>query len=248
MMISDRQEAPALLIFARYPREGMVKSRLAARLGEDWALRIYRAMLLDSIDRFGRLPAGPRRLLLSDCSPEEGHELLSQANCGPDFLLGIQRGPDLGTRLTNGLLECGRRPGGFLILGADSPTVPLSYLRRAARALSTVEVVIGPALDGGYYLLGMRPLRTDLFQGIDWGSNRVLEQTMARMQPDEYALLPRWSDVDTVHDLDRIRAEIAASAQWKESRLRAVLSALAETFGPTSPSNQEHTDSKGRAR
>ncbi len=246
MMISDPDEAPALLIFARFPREGRVKSRLAARLGKDWALRIYRAMLLDSIDRFGSLSTGQRRLFLSDCTPEEGHALISETSCGPGFVLGIQRGADLGARLTNGLLECGRRPGGFLILGADSPTVPLSYLRRAARKMSTVEVVIGPALDGGYYLLGMRRPRTDLFRGIDWGSNRVLEQTLARMQPDEYVLLPPWSDVDTIHDLDRIRAELAASPEWKESRLRAVLSALGETFAPSSSSDQKHTDSRGR--
>jgi rSAM/selenodomain-associated transferase 1 len=237
---------PTLLIFARYPRPGRVKSRLAARLGEDWAFRIYRAMLLDSADRFGSLPADQRRLFLSDCSEEEGRELISQTIPSQGFVLGIQRGADLGERLINGLHDCGHCAGGVLILGADSPTVPLSYLRDAAQEMETAPIVVGPALDGGYYLLGMKRVRTDLFEGIDWGSTRVLEQTLSRLRRDEYALLPRWSDVDTVHDLGRVRSEIADSPEWRESRLRAALSALDETSARIPTSNRQRPKSKGR--
>ncbi len=238
-MPSSPRSAPTLLVLARYPREGQVKTRLAATLGKDRALRIYRAMLLDSIDRFALIPAVRRWIFLSGCSEAEGHALAACAEQGRHFTVAMQEGADLGARLTNALQTCGDSAGGFLILGGDSPTVPLDYLRRAGELLSSVPVVVGPALDGGYYLLALREARTDLFDEIEWGSRRVLDQTLSRLPAPDYVLLPPWSDIDTAHDLARIRAQIRDSAQWRNSRLRAALVDPDETTDGMPASNRE---------
>ncbi|MFZ0426527.1 MAG: TIGR04282 family arsenosugar biosynthesis glycosyltransferase [Acidobacteriota bacterium] len=235
---------PTLLVFARFPRAGQVKTRLAAGIGTAAALRVYRAMLFDSLERFCSVPAAGRRLFLSGCSEQEGRELLARSTCTEGFSIALQKGQDLGARLSNALREVGPCAGGFLILGADSPTVPLSYLRRAVRALARVPVVLGPAVDGGYYLLAVRESRRELFEGIDWGSNKVLEQTLSHLGPGEYLLLPRWFDLDTADDLEKVRQEVSHRPSWKNSRLRKELGKLAETPAPSSASNKVPTDSE----
>ena len=237
-MLSSPQPAPSLIVFARYPRFGRVKTRLASSLGDAWTLHVYRAMLLDALDRFGRVPACRRRLFLSECSREEGEALAAESQSADGFEISLQIGPALGERLSNAVASCSRSPDGFVIVGVDSPTLPLDYLRSAGRLLKKTPVVIGPSVDGGYYLLGLREPRTDLFEGIDWGSNRVLDQTAARLRDADYALLPCWYDVDTASDLDRLRAEVIDSPEWRHSRLRAVLRRL----------DEERSDSASAAR
>jgi glycosyltransferase A (GT-A) superfamily protein (DUF2064 family) len=99
-----------------------------------------------------------------------------------------------------------RRP---VLIGTDSPTLPGHLLGMAHRALATHDAGIGPALDGGYYLIGLTGHQPALFEGIDWSTGRVLQQTLDRARAANLRVfcLPYWYDVDTAADLDRLRRD-----------------------------------------
>jgi glycosyltransferase A (GT-A) superfamily protein (DUF2064 family) len=98
-----------------------------------------------------------------------------------------------------------------VVVGSDSPGLPIEYVERAFTALDSHDVVIGPAMDGGYYLLGCRSKLPPVFDGIDWGSNRVLMQTVACLDAAwRLAVLPPWYDVDRPDDWAMLAGHIAA--------------------------------------
>jgi hypothetical protein len=99
-----------------------------------------------------------------------------------------------------------------VLIGSDSPDLPLPYLKRAFQRLKHRDVVIGPALDGGYYLIGLRAPTPALFEGIEWGSKRVLSQTTKIIAHEKLSvsLLPPWYDVDDAQSLELLRALCAA--------------------------------------
>ncbi len=111
-----------------------------------------------------------------------------------------------------------------VVIGSDSPTLPLEFVERAFDELESADCVIGPALDGGYYLLGLRRTVPELFEGIEWSSSRVLEQTLdaARKQNLRVVQLPPWNDVDEYADLmvlrDQLR-QLPHDAAWEPLRL-----------------------------
>jgi len=92
---------------------------------------------------------------------------------------------------------------GAILLGTDTPSLPLALLRRSVTLLRRAPVVLGPSLDGGYYLVGVRGRVPDIFRGVRWGDKRVLTETVARLDRREvpYALGPSWYDVDRWGDL-----------------------------------------------
>jgi glycosyltransferase A (GT-A) superfamily protein (DUF2064 family) len=98
-----------------------------------------------------------------------------------------------------------------VVIGTDSPTLPVEYIERAFADLDRADVVLGPAVDGGYYLVGCRRL-PPIFAGIDWSSNRVLAQTIDRLVTPSWslALLPPWYDVDTPKDWSMLRGHVKA--------------------------------------
>jgi glycosyltransferase A (GT-A) superfamily protein (DUF2064 family) len=116
-----------------------------------------------------------------------------------------------------------------LIVGCDSPTVPVAHIAEAAGALAAgaVDVAIGPAEDGGYYLIGLRRAQPALFADISWSTDRVMEQTMARAREIglRVHLLPRGLDIDTPPDLDRLLADARAVA-WVPRRTARCLQAI----------------------
>jgi rSAM/selenodomain-associated transferase 1 len=98
-----------------------------------------------------------------------------------------------------------------IALNADGPSLPAAYLRQAFAGLDSADVVLGPNDDGGYYLIGLARLYPELFQDIEWSTERVTAQTLARAEALglSVALLPPWYDVDTAADLDRLRTDLA---------------------------------------
>ncbi len=213
----------ALLVFVKDPVPGRVKTRLCPPLSPVQAALLYGAMMRDSVDRFSRIE-GVRVLLMAEpplgglaSSPPGGHPLLEQ------------RGEDLGGRLTDAF---GRAfASGFTAVaavGSDHPTLPLSHIQTAFRLLeSGSPCVLGPAEDGGYCLVGLsRPL-PEIFRGIDWSTARVLDQTEARLSGLglRAGRLDPWYDVDTVQDLRRLRADLAAPLEGL-SRTREALRSL----------------------
>lgn len=223
--ILDGREA--LAIFAKYPRAGCVKTRLIPHLGRANALNLHRAFLLDTLERTAGMPI-PRWLFLADCSQQEmqrfGDELPQKLK--RSLRIEAQHGRDLGERLHNA--DRSIRPSHPLVafIGADSPTLPLEILSRAFERLQRSSVVFSPAQDGGYCLLGLSRPRPSLFQGIDWGSDRVLRQSLAKVPPGEAELLPSWYDVDRPQDLARLQADLEESDEGEPGRTLALLRSL----------------------
>jgi len=190
---------------AKHPVPGRVKTRLAAALGADAACALYRAFVLDLAERLAALPYAVTWAYTPPDAPFA--ELLPGARCRP------QRGRDLGERLAAALAEeLAAGPGPVLAIGADAPHIPAAALAAGAAALTHgADVVLGPAADGGYYLIGLRGPAPGLFAGIAWGTAGVLEATLARAAAAGLAvhLLCPSFDVDQVADLSRLRALLA---------------------------------------
>jgi len=192
-----------LIIFAREPRPGTVKTRLARDLGSHRAATdLYAAMLTD--------------VLASAATLEDTRLLLFWALNGgaapafptpPRLELFEQQGHDLGERMAHAF-ESALASGceTCCIIGSDAPDLPPEYIRQAFCLLERdeAEAVFGPADDGGYYLLGLRRVPQRLFQEIAWSSAEVLQTSLerARLCGLRTALLPPWRDIDTRDDLE----------------------------------------------
>lgn len=191
------------MIFTRYPRLGTVKTRLEGELGDRGCLELHEAMLLDTVERVCRL-GEPVVLCYAGCSVEEAVAYSAQHFPALDVRPHLQEGTDLGERIGNACRDLTGQFDRFLILGTDSPTLPMETLHSALALLDEIPVVICPVEDGGYCLLGLQQLRRDLFDGIPWGTPGVFEATVAKVSATSLRVLPQWYDIDRIQDLDRI--------------------------------------------
>ena len=194
----------ALIIFAREPLPGRVKTRLARGVGSRAATDLYAAMLEDVLERAARLH--DTRVLVfwameNDPLPQRPAypRLEMRHQCSGD--LGVRMATALETAFADGIRAC-------CIIGSDSPDLPPEYISRAFQLLGEdqADVVFGPAEDGGYYLVGMKRLWQRIFEDLAWGENDVLEKSCQRARDLELrtALLPAWYDLDTLDDLRRL--------------------------------------------
>ncbi|HND87700.1 MAG TPA: TIGR04282 family arsenosugar biosynthesis glycosyltransferase [Saprospiraceae bacterium] len=191
-----------LLIFLRNPVLGQVKTRLARSLGDAEALRIYR-LLLDKT-RHAALDVAAHRWLCYTDFPDLADEWPNAF-----FEKKSQSPGDLGERMAAAFrqaFEAGARRA--VIIGSDCPQLDGPALQVAFEMLDTADIVLGPASDGGYYLLGMKHLAPALFQGIAWSTGSVLQQTLAasRAAGLSVTLLPMLRDVDTLEDWQAYQA------------------------------------------
>ncbi|MCC6754256.1 MAG: TIGR04282 family arsenosugar biosynthesis glycosyltransferase [Saprospiraceae bacterium] len=186
---------PALLVFVRNPVAGKVKTRIAAEVGNEKALAIYLELL--ALTRNLALDFQASRYLyyseaveLGDAWPEE------------PFCKRVQRGNTLGERMYHAFCEVLENHAAALLIGSDCPAIRPSDLYDACAALSDADLVLGPAADGGYYLIGMKTPHACAFEGIPWGSSRVLDQTLAALDKAglQWHLLRKLRDVDTFED------------------------------------------------
>ncbi len=213
---------PLVLVFCKYPCPGAVKTRLASGpegLGVPRATALYRAFVRDVLDAVHN--AGARALVCTAPGADAGRYA---AWLGLDSgALRSQSGADLGARMHNALAgafaEGAERA---LLIGTDLPHLPPEVLREAWRLLARKELVLGPALDGGYYLVGLRrdyPRAHRLFAGVPWSTGRVLAATLARSgRPEKTGLLPRLRDVDTPADLRAVLAATRGTALARATR------------------------------
>jgi rSAM/selenodomain-associated transferase 1 len=184
---------PAILVFARAPQPGRVKTRLAPLLGATGAARLH-ARLVERTLRTA-VAAGVGEVYLY-CSPGTGSRFFRALRERFGVRLRAQGGGNLGTRMHRAL----RRHPGAVLVGSDVPALRPADLRAAARALRQgADAVFSPAEDGGYALVGLRRSSPHLFDGVTWGSARVLAQTRARLR----RLGWRWKELRTVWDVDR---------------------------------------------
>jgi len=192
----EEKNRSRLIVFVKNPRKGEVKTRLAADVGEKKALTIYH-QLLDHT-RIAALSVDVNRQVWYADEIDTNDEWSND-----DFSHKVQWGDDLGERMHNAF-ESAFEEGcqKVVIIGSDCPELTPIVLEQAFRTLDNSEVVIGPARDGGYYLLGMKRLIPELFEGKRWSTSTVLEDTLLDLKQlgITWQRLPELTDIDTAED------------------------------------------------
>lgn len=199
-----------LAMFAKYWEPGRVKTRLAASIGAPAASRLYRRFVLTLVQRFADV--GQRRVL-AYTPAERRPEFETIAT--DRWRLAAQAGGDLGQRMQAYFADAFR--GGatrVVLIGSDSPNLPVAVVNEAFQRLAQVSVVLGPAEDGGYYLVGAVGCIPPIFAGIRWSSPQVWPQTVDRLRAAgcAYGVLPPWYDVDDLTSLRRMLRDLTRQA------------------------------------
>lgn len=218
-----------LAIFAKYWAPGAVKTRLVRAVGAEAAAEFHRVCVETLAMRLAGVEA--ERILVH--APDEQ---------GPAFAQFVTKGwrllpqgaGNLGTRLERFFnWAFGGGATRAAVVGADSPTLPIEYVRLAFERLGEFPVVLGPADDGGYYLVAARPPTPPIFDEIEWGSPQVWPQTMARLKAAQIpcGILPLWYDVDTPADLVRLAEELA---RFEPPHCRELAMLVTKLAGPLS--------------
>lgn len=207
-----RAQSCALVLMAKAPRVGSVKTRLTPALSAEQACALSRCFIQDMAQNIAGLSREPQLVGVVAFSPP-GKESAFDGLLPAGFLLLPQRGRDLGERLRNAaedLFAVGF--GAVCLINSDSPTLPQSLYVETAEALWSPgnKVVLGAASDGGYYLIGLKQLEPHLFSGIDWSTPRVFAQTMMRAAEAGLATvaLSEWYDVDDWESLKTLYREL----------------------------------------
>ena len=183
---------PEIAIFARWPEPGKAKTRLIPAVGAEGAAKVY-AKLLELTVREARESGLPFHLRVTGDDPQRFRDWL-----GDDLDVRDQGDGDLGEKLT-------RVPTPGIMIGSDCPGLTAALLREAASVLPNREAVIGPAEDGGYWLLGLAKPCPELFTDMAWSTREVYPETLRRMEALGIAphLLPELADIDTGEDLEK---------------------------------------------
>jgi rSAM/selenodomain-associated transferase 1 len=203
-------ELNELLVFAKAPRAGSVKTRLAETIGAEQACRAYRRLLSEVISR-----VTPIRNVTLCYSPADATDELRHF-VPAHWTFRAQQGRDLGERLQNALaLSFASGAKRVVVIGSDCPEICTGDIEKAWSELHVNDVVFGPATDGGYWLIGLNKVYPELFEDVAWGSASVLEQsvTRAKMLGLKIAMLRPLCDVDTEADWNAFLAR-------RESRLQ----------------------------
>ncbi|MDY6971197.1 MAG: TIGR04282 family arsenosugar biosynthesis glycosyltransferase [Thermodesulfobacteriota bacterium] len=192
----------AVILFLKDPERGAVKTRLANRLGDGFTFELYKRFIADMLeicemtneDIFIACFYGSHKE--GDFLREKGYPILPQ------------RGPDIGIRMCNAFRDVGSHGYRRLaLIGSDMPDLPHTYLERGFQKLEERDIVFGPSLDGGYYMiaLGSDNIDCSIFDDVPWSTSRALECTIdnAKRKGMNCHLLPLWSDIDEIDDLRR---------------------------------------------
>ncbi|MCY4349317.1 MAG: TIGR04282 family arsenosugar biosynthesis glycosyltransferase [Thiotrichales bacterium] len=195
-------DACRVVVMARAPVPGETKRRLIPAIGGERAAALHRAMIRCAVETALAAGTGPVELW---CTPDTGHAYFRGLRDRTGVALHAQVGADLGQRMHDAIAA---RPGATLVIGTDCPFLQPDDLVRAASALRSAiaDVVIVPALDGGYVLVAVGRPRPELFTRVDWGTERVLAQTRecARTARLRVLELEARRDIDRPEDLDAL--------------------------------------------
>lgn len=204
-----KSQSAALAIFAKSPVPGQVKTRLSPPLTPDEAATLHGSFVLDTLERT-KLAASKLKLPIDRylaCAPSSTLVFFKIMEERQSVKLIDQVGDDLGTRMRqafDSLFVKGYQR--VLIVGTDVPSLPLEHYQQALALLETNDLVLGPALDGGYYLIGLKRPVPELFADIPWSTDRVLALTLEKATALglKTACLPEWRDADTIDDLQAL--------------------------------------------
>lgn len=192
----------ALMIFVKYPEPGKVKTRLAKTLGAKEAARLYRVMAEDVIRRLGTNVHGKYDTIIFFDPPDRASDIKDWLGSGRSYT--PQSGRDLGEKLANAfrtVFDLGARRA--VVIGTDCLSITGEIITGALQHLEKKDVVIGPAEDGGYYLLGLSRNIPELFGSVDWSTDKVFRQTVekAKRLGLSYTTLERLKDLDEYSDI-----------------------------------------------
>lgn len=205
----------ALIIFQKNSILGKVKTRLAASIGDERALEIYN-WLTRYTHQISREIQVDKFIFYSDFIPEDMEKLPK------GFKLEVQTGADLGERMKNAFNHLfSKGYSNVVIIGTDCPDLKSSDLNTAFLTLSQADLVLGPAKDGGYYLLGMSRFYPELFDEMPWSTQKVLELTLNKADSLslDYEFLNILSDIDNINDWEafNLRSKLVLDLDSKES-------------------------------
>lgn len=209
----------AILVFVRAPQPGRVKTRLATAVGDGAALRIYTRLAEHTLAEVRALAAEDVAIRVHYAPSDTGDDVRAWLGAGPLYL--PQADGDLGVRMKDAFARAfADGAERVVIVGSDLPEVSASLLRRAFELLDAHPAVIGPARDGGYYLLGLRGMIEGIFDGMGWSTPQVLRATLERFSAAgvEPVALEEMEDVDTVDDLPPGWLDHAAMATVDHTR------------------------------
>ena len=239
--------ASAVLVFAKLPEPGRVKTRLLGALSPEQAAAVHRACLEDTVAQVSRIP-GCQKCLSVAARLDQGRELArAQAlaaalGLGREWRVDVQRGRELGERLHRAFASCfqsGCRK--VVAVGTDAPWMGRERILRALAWLDAADVVLGPTADGGYYLIGARRLLPQMFRQIPWSTSQVFEATLRALAKARasHRLLPRDFDLDRPEDLERAAQLLCrnagrapALARWMEQLRAKIVSRSSRRRGP----------------
>jgi len=218
-----------VLFFVKYPEKGEVKTRLSAYLDETVTVELYRNFVLDLLSKLQKLG-----IQFWICFYPQNRQEKFIKWLGTRYFFIPQEGEDLGQRMKNSFLQA--FAAGFrrvIIIGSDIPDLPCPLINEAFCIIETHDAVIGPTLDGGYYLLGFNKnsFLPEVFDGIKWSNNKVYENTLNFLKKAKHKIhiLPKWQDVDTVDDLKELFKK-NKDTEFKKSKTICYLSKYKNMF------------------
>jgi rSAM/selenodomain-associated transferase 1 len=211
-----------LILMAKFPEQGQVKTRLAAKAGDHHATELYTRFVLDLLQT---LPSRGWSFRLALYPWEKKTEMAGII--GEDVIQIPQWGNDLGERMGNVFKDVfAEGCEDVIVVGSDVPDLPPEFIHEAFTALADHDAVLGPACDGGYYLIGFRRkgFRDRIFDSLPWGMPEIFQLQMKHFQEQglRVYILPPWQDIDTLADLKNM-ADLAAATPFAESRTMAYL-------------------------
>lgn len=214
----------ALIIFVRYPKAGCVKTRLAKKIGREKAALLYRLFVEAIVAR--TKDTGFRRFIFYH-PPKERQKIIDWLGGELEFY--PQEGNALGKRLANAFqlaFKIGAKK--IVAIGTDSPTIDKGAVLKAFQRLKGTQCVIGPSLDGGYYLIGLSFFKEDIFKYIRWGTNKVFGQTMNRLKKGNIRveLLDESFDIDRYKDILLLKKRLKKELYVNPTGLNPILTAL----------------------
>jgi rSAM/selenodomain-associated transferase 1 len=216
-----------IVVFAREPIAGLTKTRLIPRIGANGAAALAGAFILDTLAK--ARATGWQIVIAGDAPDGVARSTYFRRIAGRfDATLIDQGDGTLGARMRRSLAPfCA---SGAVLIGTDVPSLPAPILARGLSLLRRHPVILGPSLDGGYYLVGVRGPLPDIFRGIRWGSARVLAETVGRLRRTrtDYALAEGWYDIDRGSDLLVLAAQLRVLSSTRSHPCPATARILAQ--------------------
>lgn len=189
-----------ILVFAKAPITGQVKTRLVPAIGAEAAARLYRQMLQQTLKTVVESALCRVRLL---CTPDTSHPFFQSLSSHYGVPLDLQKGNNLGERMFNAASRRLNEIENVILIGSDCPEMSASHLENVIDILITneSEIVITPAHDGGYVLLGLHRVNPALFEGVNWGTETVMSQTRNALEQLQW----HWKEMEPLKDLDTFK-------------------------------------------